>query len=530
MKHKKLAGSIILVVLLLLGILLVSSFAVGWNNSSDLHAFLGERYLDALDYEQAIAAFEQAINIDPKNEDAYRMLAETYDKMGMEAKAAEVLRNGYIATASRELRDLADDDYEVDVTKPIITVQEEDRTVVKQVGLDVCFVIDTTGSMSGAISNARENMSQIIDSISEKSSDYRIAIVDYRDFASRSGDWTDYPAKLQLDFCSDRDKIQEGIDGLSLGNGGDGPETVYSGLMLAASLDWRRDAQHVVILIGDAEPLSPEPITGYTYDDVKEAFRAGSAEVDLDSYIYESYEEYESATYGGITGDASYGMPSFDSSDATVMLLSAKDSEMPVGETTDAGNGDSETTEETDAVREKFNINLYGIATDPGWTAEKEFRSMCEDMGGSLSTVGSDTTLAEEICGIIEQVEVVPVSRDATVNFGEEYAGQEIMVYRGSQIMNKVSLNASGKGTLRDIQFGTYLWRSTENGAFGYLTVSADEEKAKITTDRQPNADRVVMIELIVGASISVVLIVLIAVLIIKKRAKKVKTAEKQTT
>ena len=81
MKHKKLAGSIILVVLLLLGILLVSSFAVGWNNSSDLHAFLGERYLDALDYEQAIAAFEQAINIDPKNEDAYRMLAETYDKM-----------------------------------------------------------------------------------------------------------------------------------------------------------------------------------------------------------------------------------------------------------------------------------------------------------------------------------------------------------------------------------------------------------------------------------------------------------------
>ena len=235
MKHKKLTGSIILIVVLLLGILLVSSFAVGWNNSSDLHAFLGERYLDALDYEQAIAAFEQAINIDPKNEDAYRMLAETYDKMGMEAKAAEVLRNGYIATSSRELRDLADDDYEVDVTKPIITMQEEDRTVVKQVGLDICFVIDTTGSMSGAISNARENMSQIIDSISEKSSDYRVAIVDYRDFASRSGEWMDYPAKLQLDFCSDRDKIQTGIDGLTLGNGGDDAETVYSGLMLAAS-------------------------------------------------------------------------------------------------------------------------------------------------------------------------------------------------------------------------------------------------------------------------------------------------------
>lgn len=521
MKHKKMTASIILVVVLLLGILLVSSFAVGWNNSSDLHAFLGERYLDALDYEQAIAAFEQAINIDPKNEDAYRMLAETYDKMGMEAKAAEVLRNGYIATSSRELRDQADDDYEVDVTKPIITVQEEDRTVVKQVGLDICFVIDTTGSMSGAISNARENMSQIIDSISEKSSDYRVAIVDYRDFASRSGEWMDYPAKLQLDFCSDRDKIQAGIDGLTLGNGGDDAETVYSGLMLAASLDWRRDAQHIVILIGDAGPLSPEPITGYTYEDVKEAFRAGSAEVDLDSYIYESDEDYESAVYGGTTGDASYGMPSFDSSDATVMLLSAKDGEVPVGGATDTGHGDSETAEEAGAVREKFNINLYGISTGSDWSsATEEFESMCEDMGGSFSTVGGDSSLSDEICGVIEQVEVVPVSRDASVNFGEEYAGQEIMVYRGSQIMNMVSLNASGKGTLRDIQFGTYLWRSSENGAFGYLTVSADEEKAKITTDRQPNADRIVMIELIVGASISVVLIALVCVPVIRKRVK----------
>ena len=276
----------------------------------------------------------------------------------------------------------------------------------------------------------------------------------------------------------------------------------------------------MVILIGDAGPLSPEPITGYTYEDVKEAFRAGSAEVDLDSYIYESDEDYESAVYGEITGDASYGMPSFDSSDTTVMLLSAKDSGMPVGEATG----------EADAPGEKFNINLYGISTGSDWSsATEEFEGMCEDMGGSFSTVGSDSSLSDEICGVIEQVEVVPVSRDAAVNFGEEYAGQEIMVYRGSQIMNMVSLNASGKGTLRDIQFGTYLWRSSENGAFGYLTVSADEEKAKITTDRQPNADRVVMIELIVGASISVVLIALICVPVIRKRVKSAKTAEEQT-
>ncbi len=43
---------------------------------------LGRRYLEDLDYERAIIAFNEAIKIDPKNVDAYLELAKVYEQMG----------------------------------------------------------------------------------------------------------------------------------------------------------------------------------------------------------------------------------------------------------------------------------------------------------------------------------------------------------------------------------------------------------------------------------------------------------------
>lgn len=515
-RHKKIIGSAILMVSLITGIVLVSTLAVGWNQSAALHAFLGERYLDALDYDQAVAAFEAAISIDPKNEDTYIRLAETYEKMGMEAKAAETMRNGYVATGSRELKLMAEEDYEIDVTKSFVSLETEDKVVIRQTGLDICFVIDTTGSMMDAINNAKDNMEQIVNQISQKSSDYRVAIVDFRDFSSRSGDSADYPAKLQLNFSSEMDQIQAGIDGLSIGYGGDSEETVYSGLMLAASLEWRADAQHIVILIGDAGPLSPEPISGYTYEDVVEAFRTG--EVDLDSMLYEAHSGYGEE----IISDA-VAVSAFGAADATVVNLAAwggapaKEEEVPA----------AEDAEGEEAPKEVFNINLYGIVTNDSRSTKDKFSSLCDNMGGSVSSIESGSTLSEEICSVIEQVEVVPVSRDAAVNFGSEYSNKEIMVYQGGQIINSVSLGASGKGTLEDMPFGTYLWKEADSGAFGYVTVSADEEKAKLTTEREPYAERIVMMEWIAGASVSCAILIAASLLVVTGRVKK-KKAEMQ--
>lgn len=55
---------------------------------------LAERYLSEQNYEQAIIEFENILEIEPMNVDAYLGLAKAYEKMGDIDKAIEVLREG----------------------------------------------------------------------------------------------------------------------------------------------------------------------------------------------------------------------------------------------------------------------------------------------------------------------------------------------------------------------------------------------------------------------------------------------------
>lgn len=61
------------------------------------------RYLSEGKYEEAILAFEAAIEIDPKNADAYRKLAEAYEQTGDENAALRALRDGAEATGDQTL-------------------------------------------------------------------------------------------------------------------------------------------------------------------------------------------------------------------------------------------------------------------------------------------------------------------------------------------------------------------------------------------------------------------------------------------
>ena len=69
----------------------------------DRQLSLGEKYLDELDYEKAISAYKAAIEIDPKNPEAYRALAELYLATGDTEAALAILQEGYAATESKEL-------------------------------------------------------------------------------------------------------------------------------------------------------------------------------------------------------------------------------------------------------------------------------------------------------------------------------------------------------------------------------------------------------------------------------------------
>ena len=143
--------------------------------------------------------------------------------------------------------------------------------------LDLVFVIDSTSSMDESIDRMKADMSLYVDKLVKSRKDYRVAIVDYRDFADRSGSESDYPYNVALDFTDSAEAIQAAINSMGRGFGGDGPETICAALIDGLdALSWREESAKAAILVGDAPALDPEPYTGYTKEMVVNNLRYGS--------------------------------------------------------------------------------------------------------------------------------------------------------------------------------------------------------------------------------------------------------------
>ena len=97
-KHTKFILTIAVAAILLIaaGILIYNNVAAPSLARREIE--LGERYLDELDYESAILAFDRALKIDPRNVDAYLGKAEALTALGRADEAIAVLREGYNLT------------------------------------------------------------------------------------------------------------------------------------------------------------------------------------------------------------------------------------------------------------------------------------------------------------------------------------------------------------------------------------------------------------------------------------------------
>jgi hypothetical protein len=118
--------------------------------------------------------------------------------------------------------------------------------------IEVAFVLDTTGSMSGLLEGAKAKIWSIANQLAtgQPKPDIRVGLLAYRD----RGD--DYVTR-RVDLTGDIDSVYAKLLALRAGGGGDTPESVNQALHEAVTaLDWSSDpgVYRVLFLVGDAPP------------------------------------------------------------------------------------------------------------------------------------------------------------------------------------------------------------------------------------------------------------------------------------
>jgi Mg-chelatase subunit ChlD len=118
--------------------------------------------------------------------------------------------------------------------------------------IDVVFVLDTTGSMSGLIQTAKEKIWSIATTMAsaQPTPEIRIGLVAYRDRGDQ------YVTKV-VDLSDDLDSVYATLMDFEAGGGGDTPESVNRALYDAVHrMSWSEGEQayQVVFLVGDAPP------------------------------------------------------------------------------------------------------------------------------------------------------------------------------------------------------------------------------------------------------------------------------------
>jgi len=118
--------------------------------------------------------------------------------------------------------------------------------------IDVVFVLDTTGSMSGLIQTAKEKIWSIATTMAsaQQTPEIRVGLVAYRD----RGDA--YVTKV-VDLSDDLDSVYATLMDFQADGGGDGPESVNKALYDAVhNISWGQEDQayQVIFLVGDAPP------------------------------------------------------------------------------------------------------------------------------------------------------------------------------------------------------------------------------------------------------------------------------------
>ncbi|MFI7576944.1 VWA domain-containing protein [Micromonospora sp. NPDC049497] len=139
---------------------------------------------------------------------------------------------------------------------------------------DVVLLVDTTGSMGGAIANVRTNLQQVITDVRAAQPSAQFAVASYRD----TGDGAEL-FRVRQNLTGDAVALQAAVDGLAAGGGGDTPEAWVNALVEVSegAVAYRSGSSRIVVLVGDAP--SHDPSNGRTLAQAGAALQADEARV-----------------------------------------------------------------------------------------------------------------------------------------------------------------------------------------------------------------------------------------------------------
>lgn len=347
-KGKKVLLAVLIVTLLVAAVLglLWGRRVIAKKQYSD-QLSLGEKYLDDLDYEAAVAVYKAAIAVDPRQTDAYIGLAKAYFGLGETEKAIQVLQDGYDQTGDETLLNMADQmrtgDLETaddggqedareteevvlpEQQEPVsITVRQVDNSQFPEVSFYASVVeengetvqnlsrddfkiheIDENGNILDATLNdvyqvmasGRISMNLVVDASSSmsgsnkigKAKNAAISFVEKVDF--NRGDsieiisFNDF-VYLEQDFTDDYDVLHQAISDISINGNTALLDGIYAGLMQT----YYESGAKCVIAFTDGE----ENASSYTFDDVVNMARNTGIPVFIigigNSYYYSELE------------------------------------------------------------------------------------------------------------------------------------------------------------------------------------------------------------------------------------------------
>lgn len=135
MKNNK-TWKMLLIILMVIVVAVIIGITM-YNNSDAVRLRkqldLGQKYLSEMNYEKAVMAFNQAIEIDPRSADAYLGLADAYLGLGDKEAALAALEAGYEATGDERLKERIDEMKVVEDSENVLEVVKDDEEIVERI-------------------------------------------------------------------------------------------------------------------------------------------------------------------------------------------------------------------------------------------------------------------------------------------------------------------------------------------------------------------------------------------------------------